>query len=193
MISIIPSSANILWFMISLLRMNFSWSINPAFPFNDTCLLCLVYVLHWHQHQKTSLNLGAQKLGRGLTHDDNMPSSMENENLRITVAYSQRPFSSPLLFLGIRLLVLNLTVILYVVYLKEMKHKVCCMETKQQLQFKLVTGLSVPATSCNGKITQRTLSCNIRITGFEGVTCLYCMTELFHFLHYFLCGNFEVT
>lgn len=179
--------------MISLLQINFSWSVNLAVPFSDTCLLCLVYVLHWYQHQKTSLNLGAQKLGQGLTHNDNIPSSRVNENLKITIAYSQRPFSSPLLFLGIRLLVLNLTVILYAVYLKEMKYKLCCRKTEQQLHFKLVTGLSAPATSCNGKITQRTLSCNIRITGFERVTCLYCMTELFHFLHYFLRGSFEVT
>lgn len=102
-------------------------------------------------------------------------------------------FPSPFLLWRNRLLLLNLTIILYSVYLKKMKHKWCHRKMEQQLYFKLVTGLSAPATSCNRKITQRTLSCNIRITSFERVTCLHCMTELFDFLHYFLYGSFELT
>lgn len=66
---------------------------------------------------------------------------------------ARESFSNPFQFPRINFLILNLTVILYTVYLKEMKHKLCLRKTGQQLHFKLVTGLSAPATSCNGKIT----------------------------------------
>lgn len=122
-----------------------------------------------------------------------MPPSMANENLRVTVALEPETFLKPSSVSGNQAPSVELDCNSLHCLLKGNETQTMLQEDGQQLHFKLVTGLSAPATRCNGKITQRTLSCNIRIPGLERVTCLYCMTELFRFLHYFLHGTFEVT